>query len=87
MQCSLVYDLEKAMIQMYSGRIIFLDGELSISLPFAIQAKSIQQAFELLKIKYEIHENQIFDLKITNRKALKDHKESSLQKYKESLLK
>ncbi|EKT85966.1 hypothetical protein [Leptospira santarosai] len=71
------------MIQKYFGRVHFLDQELLISEVFVFEAKSISQVYKLIQAKYEINEEQILDLKITNRKALKTHKENSLNKWME----
>lgn len=69
------------MIQTYFGRVIFIDRDLLISTVFVLEAKSISQVYKLIQAKYEINDEQILDLKITNRKALKTHKENSLNKW------
>ncbi|KXZ26418.1 hypothetical protein [Leptospira santarosai] len=71
------------MIQTYFGRVIFIDRDLLISTVFVLEAKSISQFYKLIQAKYEINDEQILDLKITNRKALKTHKENSLNKWME----
>ncbi|WP_078125672.1 hypothetical protein [Leptospira alexanderi] len=71
------------MIQKYFGRISFLDRDLLISLRFVFEAKSISQVYRLVQAKYEITEDQILDLKITNRIAIKTHKENSLKQWME----
>ncbi|KXZ27117.1 hypothetical protein AYB33_18145 [Leptospira santarosai] len=71
------------MIQTYFGRVSFLDRDVLITMSFVLEAKSISQVYELIPAKYEVNEKQILDLKITNRKALKPHKENSLNKWME----
>ncbi|MDI7156259.1 hypothetical protein QMM53_06815 [Leptospira santarosai] len=73
------------MIQTYFGRVIFIDRDLLISTVFVLEAKSISQVYKLIQAKYEINDEQILDLKITNRKALKTHKENSLKIFTEKL--
>lgn len=73
------------MIQTYFGRVSFLDQDVLITMPFVLDAKSISQVYELIQAKYEVNEEQILDLKITNRKALKTHKENSLKFFTEKI--
>ncbi|EMM75351.1 hypothetical protein [Leptospira santarosai] len=73
------------MIQTYFGRVSFLDRDVLITMPFVLDAKSISQVYELIQAKYEVNEEQILDLKITNRKALKTHKENSLKFFTEKI--
>ncbi|TGK23402.1 hypothetical protein [Leptospira stimsonii] len=74
------------MIQKYFGRISFLDRGLLISTVFVFEAKSISQVYQLIQAKFEITEEQILDLKITNRKAIKTHKENSLKQWMEKTI-
>ncbi|AXR64545.1 hypothetical protein [Leptospira mayottensis] len=71
------------MIQKYFGRVSFLDRGLLISTVFVLEAKAISQVYQLIQAKFEITEEQILDLKITNRKAIKTHKENSLKQWME----
>ncbi|MDV6237828.1 hypothetical protein CH379_019555 [Leptospira ellisii] len=71
------------MIQKYFGRVSFLDRGLLISTVFVLNAKSISQVYQLIQVKFEITEEQILDLKITNRNAIKTHKDSSLKQWME----
>ncbi|EMO79341.1 hypothetical protein LEP1GSC126_2911 [Leptospira kirschneri str. 200801774] len=80
----MVYDLEETMIQMYFGRVTFLDEDLFVSLPFVLEAPSIYQVFSLIQIKYKIAEKDILDLEITNRKAISTRKDRSLIGWKEN---
>ncbi|MFQ3857114.1 hypothetical protein ACLK29_00665 [Leptospira kirschneri] len=73
------------MIQKYFGRVSFIDRGLLISFVFVLEAKSISQAYELIQAKYKVTEEQILDLKITNRKAIKTHKENSLKHWMEKI--
>ncbi|WP_061235772.1 hypothetical protein [Leptospira weilii] len=74
------------MIQKYFGRISFLNRDLLISTVFVFEAKSISQVYQLIQVKFEITEEQILDLKITNRKAIKSHKENSLKQWMEKTI-
>ncbi|MGJ4785684.1 hypothetical protein ACQV5J_16340 [Leptospira interrogans] len=75
------------MNQKYFGRISFLDRELLISLNFVFEAKCISQVYQLVQAKYKITEDQILDLRVTNRKALKTHKENSFKQWMEKSFK
>ncbi|MBW0432304.1 hypothetical protein HGB47_01600 [Leptospira yasudae] len=74
------------MIQKYFGRISFLDRDHLISTVFVLEAKSISQVYQLIQAKFEITEEQILDLKITNRNALKTHKVNSLKQWMEKTI-
>ncbi|ULH29028.1 hypothetical protein FH581_017215 (plasmid) [Leptospira weilii] len=74
------------MIQKYFGRVSFLDRGLLISTVFVLEAKSISQVYQLIQAKFEITEEQILDLKITNRKAIKTHKVNSLKQWMEKTI-
>ncbi|MDI7157169.1 hypothetical protein QMM53_11535 [Leptospira santarosai] len=74
------------MIQKYFESVAFLDRELLIKAVFVLEAKSISQVHKLIQAKYKISEEQILDLKITNRKALKTHKENSFKQWMEKTL-
>ncbi|WP_061224816.1 hypothetical protein [Leptospira weilii] len=74
------------MIQKYFGRVSFLDRGFLISTVFVLEAKSISQVYQLIQAKFEITEEQILDLKITNRKAIKTHKVNSLKQWMEKTI-
>ncbi|MBE8363479.1 hypothetical protein [Leptospira borgpetersenii] len=74
------------MIQKYFGRVSFLDHDFLISTVFVFEAKSISQVYQLIQAKFKITEEQILDLKITNRKAIKTHKENSLKQWMEKTI-